>query len=81
MRVVDQLPHPNFRIQLFHFGANYLVEIEAGPMKQTYRYPTDRFGSPAAVWATVTPEFLEQVRQHFNAMYRDWMATWPSMES
>ena len=81
MRVVDQLPHPDFRVQLFHFGANYLVEIEAGPMKQTYRYPTDRFGSPAAVWATVTPEFLEQVRQHFNGMYRDWMATWPSLES
>lgn len=81
MRVVDQLPHPNFRIQLFHFGDNYLVEIEAGPMKQTYRYPTDRFGNPAAVWATVTPEFLEQVRQHFNGMYRDWMATWPSLES
>jgi len=34
MRVVDQLPHPTFRIQLFHFGTNYLVEIEAGPMKK-----------------------------------------------
>lgn len=50
-------------------------------MKQTYRYPTDRFASPTAVWATVTPEFLEQVRLHFNAMYRDWMATWPASES
>ena len=80
MRVVDQLPHPTFRIQLFHFGSNYLVEIEAGPMKQTYRYPTDRFPSPTAVWATVTPEFLERVRIHFNSMYQDWMTTWPPKE-
>jgi hypothetical protein len=72
MRVVDQLPHPTFRIQLFHFGTNYLVEIEAGPMKQTYR-----FVSPAAVWATVTPEFLESVHKSFNGMYQDWIATWP----
>jgi hypothetical protein len=77
MRVVDQLPHPTFRIQLFHFGTNYLVEIEAGPMKQTYRYPNDRFPSPAAVWATVTPEFLESVHKSFNGMYQDWIATWP----
>jgi hypothetical protein len=49
-------------------------------MKQTYRYPTDRFPSPTAVWATVTPEFLERVRVNFNSMYQDWMATWPPKE-
>ena len=76
MRIVDTLPHPDFRIVLYATETHFIVEIEAGPMRQSYRYSKERFGDVATVKATITPEWLESVRQHFNGMYVEWKKTW-----
>lgn len=49
-----------------------MVELEAGPMRQSYRYAKEVYPSVESVKATLTNEWLDKVHDHFNAMYGDW---------
>ncbi len=76
MRIVEQIPHPDFRIVIYATDTQFIVEIEAGPMRQAYRFSKERFPLVTDVKACIQPEWLEQVRAHFNGMYSDWKKTW-----
>jgi hypothetical protein len=76
MRIVEQIPHPDFRIVIYATDTQFIVEIEAGPMRQAYRFSKERFPLVTDVKACIQQEWLEQVRAHFNGMYADWKKTW-----
>ena len=74
MRVVDTISHPKFRIQIFHLNDKYLLEIEAGPMKQTFKFEQGVGGSDR-IKEMVDEEFLNKVHDHFNEMYLNFKGT------
>lgn len=76
MRIVEQLPHPDFRIVIYATDTQFIVEIEAGPMRQAYRFSKERFPLVSDVKECIQPAWLERVRAHFNGMYADWKETW-----
>ncbi|NDA27964.1 MAG: hypothetical protein EBZ25_03920 [Flavobacteriia bacterium] len=76
MRIVEQLPHPDFRIVIYATDTQFIVEIEAGPMRQAYRFSKERFPVVSDVKECIQPTWLERVRTHFNGMYVDWKETW-----
>ncbi len=73
MRIAEQIPHPTFRIVLYVTDKHFLLEIEAGPMRQSYRYSKEKYPSAESVRTTITKEWLDKVHDHFNAMYVDWV--------
>lgn len=76
MRIAEQIPHPTFRMVIYVTDKDFLLELEAGPMRQSYRYAKEKFPSVDAVKKTITTEWLDQVHDHFNKMYVDWKKTW-----
>jgi hypothetical protein len=69
MRVVADVPHPKFKIQIFSFNEKYLLKIEAGPMEQTYKIPMDQINSENDVKNLLDEEFLQQIYDHFTNMF------------
>ncbi|NVK26839.1 MAG: hypothetical protein HWE14_02280 [Flavobacteriia bacterium] len=72
MRIAEQIPHATFRIVIYVTDKHFMVELEAGPMRQSYRYAKEVYPSVESVKATLTNEWLDKVHDHFNAMYGDW---------
>ena len=75
MRIIEQIPHPHFRMVLYATETHFLLEIEAGPMRQSYRYAKERFPGAGDVKGCITTAWLEDVRQSFNTMFVDWTET------
>ena len=69
MRVVAQIPHPEFKITVFGTEQYYYTEIEAGPMKQAYKLPKDKAPNLESVHKWLNETFLTRVHQIFEQMY------------
>lgn len=72
MRIAEQIPHSTFRLVIYVTDKHFLLEIEAGPMRQSYRYNKEQYPTVNDVKATMTEEWLEDVRVLFNEMYVKW---------
>lgn len=72
MRVIDTIAHPNFKITVFGTDLYFYVEIEAGPMKQCYKFSKNQVENLEQLRATFDDAYLLKIHQHFNAMYLDF---------
>lgn len=72
MRVIAEIPHERFKIQIFSYNAKYIVKIELGQFEQLFKIgETDVFGLED-VKAMVTRELLEKSLDRFISMRQDW---------
>ncbi len=72
MRVVADIPHPKYKIQILNYNAKYLVKIELGQFEQTFKIgETDVMGLDE-VKAMITDELLLNTLHRFIAMREDW---------
>ena len=39
MRVIAELPHPEFKISIFSMNQKFIVKIERGILEQSYKIP------------------------------------------
>ncbi|GAB4405555.1 MAG: hypothetical protein OHK0053_31550 [Microscillaceae bacterium] len=73
MRVLAQIPHPDFQITLFVWNEKYLLKFELGLLEQTYKFPQMAVSAPDDVAAFAREDtFLKKVAQRFEAMQEDW---------
>lgn len=72
MRIVGRIPHPSITITLFAHNERYIVKLEAGPMEQTYKIPSDQIGNLENLPKVVDSVFLTECLKHFNAMFLSW---------
>ncbi len=68
MRVVAEIPHPRFKISIFHWNAKYLLTVELDAYEQVYKIADDAVSGLEQVKKMVTPEFLEACLQQFLGM-------------
>lgn len=72
MRVVAEIPHERYKIQVFSYNAKYMVKIELGQFEQVFKIgETDVFGLDD-VKAMITPELLKKSLERFVSMREDW---------
>ncbi len=72
MRVVAEIPHNRFKIQIFSFNNKYSVKIELADFEQTFKIgETDVFGLDE-VKAMITTELLQNCIDRFISMRADW---------
>lgn len=70
MRLVLQIPHSELNIQVFIWNEKYLIEIENGPFKQTYKIPVERIKSEHSIQEMLNDqEFLTQCINQFEVMF------------
>lgn len=69
MRIVSEIKHPVFKISLFSTEKEFILQFEAGPMIQTYKYSKDIYASPSEVEQAIDERFLDRVHDLFNEMF------------
>ncbi|MDX1651685.1 MAG: hypothetical protein R3277_04280 [Brumimicrobium sp.] len=72
MRIVDEIPHSRFKIQIFSFNAKYIVKIELGQFEQSFKISeTDVMGLDE-IKNMISQEFLSNCLERFISMREDW---------
>lgn len=69
MRSVGRIPHPKFRIEVYSQEQYFYVEIEAGPMKQCYKFSKDQVANLDVVQKVLDEDFLTRCYTRFEDMY------------
>ena len=72
MRLVKDIPHEKYKIQLFQYNGKYILKIELGQFEQTFKIgETDVYGV-GDVEKMITPELLKNSLLRFVEMRNDW---------
>ena len=73
MRIIAELPHPDFKISILNMNQKFIVKIEQGALEQSYKISemdlTDGINS---IFELLDEEFLKKISARFNEMRKDY---------
>jgi hypothetical protein len=73
MRVIAELPHPEFKITIFSMNQKFIVKIEKGILEQSYKLAEmDLTDGVNSVFEILDEEFLKGVATRFMDMGKDF---------
>jgi hypothetical protein len=73
MRIIAELPHPEFKISILNMNQKFIVKIEQGTFEQSYKIPEmDLTDGVNSVFEILDEEFLKTVSARFTAMRSDF---------
>jgi hypothetical protein len=73
MRIIAELPHPEFKISILNMNQKFIVKIEKGSMEQSYKIPEmDLTDGVNSVFELLDEEFLKTVAARFADMLKDY---------
>lgn len=77
MRVIAELPHPDFKISIFAMNQKFIVKIEKGVLEQSYKIPEmDLTDGVNSVFELLDEAFLKTVASRFAEMNKDFKETY-----
>lgn len=69
MRTVFEIPHSVYKITIFNWNEKYILEIENGPFKQSFKIPVENVSSEDKVKEILDEKFLNQLDVQFQNMH------------
>lgn len=72
MRLVKEIPHSRFKIQIHNYNARYIVKIELGQYEQTFKISESDVNGLEEVEKMITTELLRKTLLRFIEMRKDW---------
>jgi hypothetical protein len=72
MRVIAEVPHPRFKIQIFSYNGKYLLKIELAQYEQTFKISESDVNGVEDIKKMVTTELLTNCLHRFIQMRTDW---------
>ncbi len=81
MRIIAQIPHPQIKISIMMYNEKYIIEMEAGQYKQTYKISADSVAGVEGVKALCTPELISGTLQRFSLMHNDFSIAFKSLSN
>ena len=76
MRIIAELPHPEFKISILNMNDKFIVKIEQGSLEQTYKIAgIDLLDGVNSVFEILDEAFLKTVSARFTEMRNDWVDT------
>lgn len=79
MRILKDIPHERFKIQLLHYNGKYILKIEIGQFEQTYKIGELDVNTLEDVEKMITPELLSNCLKRFVEMRSDWDKSFQSL--
>ncbi|WP_343636611.1 hypothetical protein [Fluviicola sp.] len=80
MRVIADIPHPRYKIQIFSYNAKYLVKIELGQFEQTFKIAETDVNGLEELKRMVTDQLLRNSLDRFLSMRTDWEEAFKNKE-
>lgn len=72
MRVVAEIPHEKYKIQIFNYNSKYIVKIELGQFEQVFKIGELDVMGLEDVQNMITHELLSNCLTRFIQMRSDW---------
>jgi hypothetical protein len=73
MRVIEEIPHPKYKIQILNYNSKYILKIELDQFEQLFKIAElDVFGIED-IKKMITNELLENSLDRFLSMREDWL--------
>jgi len=73
MRIIAELPHPDFKISILNMNQKFIVKIEQGALEQSFKIPEmDLTDGVNSVFELLDEEFLKTVGARFTEMRTDF---------
>lgn len=77
MRIIAELPHPDFKISILNMNHKFIVKIEQGSLEQTFKVAeADLLDGVNSVFELMDEEFLKNVSTRFTEMRKDFKETY-----
>ena len=77
MRIIAELPHPEFKISILNMNRKYIVKIEQGALEQTYKIAeADLLDGVNSVFEILDEAFLATVATRFTDMRKNFKETY-----
>jgi hypothetical protein len=80
MRVIADIPHPRYKIQIFLYNAKYLVKIELGQFEQTFKIAETDVKGLEELKRMITDQLLRNSLDRFLSMRTDWEEAFKNKE-
>lgn len=73
MRIIAELPHPEFKISIFNMNQKFIVKVEQGTLEQSYKMDEmDLTDGVNSIFELLDEEFLKTVSSRFAEMRKDY---------
>ncbi len=77
MRIIAELPHPEFKISILNMNQKFIVKIEQGSLEQSYKIAeADLTAGVNSVFELLDEVFLVRVSARFSEMRKDFKETY-----
>ncbi len=80
MRLIKSLPHPEWKLDLFHNQANYLLQISAGTVQISYKFARSNFSPQQIEEMTLNKEFMMSSRRALEILLTNQIRMQPSTQ-
>ncbi len=72
MRLIKDIPHERYKIQIHSYNSKYIVKIELGQFEQVYKISEMDLGSLDELERMITDDLLSNALKRFIDMRSDW---------
>ena len=72
MRLVKDIPHERYKIQIHNYNNKYIVKIELGQFEQLYKISELDVGGLDELERMINTELLSNALKRFIEMRSDW---------
>ena len=77
MRIIAELPHPDFKISILNMNHKFIIKVEQGNFEQTYKIAeADLLDGANSIFELLDEELLKTVSERFEAMRSDFKASY-----
>lgn len=80
MRLIKQIPHEQFLIQIHEYNSKYIVKIELGTFEQIYKIGVEEVLDLGILENQIYSVLLPNAFQRFLAMRSDWVEIQKSLK-
>ena len=73
MRIIAEVPHPEFKVSILNMNRKFIIKIEQGSLEQTYKIAEmDLVDGVNSVFELLDEVFYKTVSSRFTEMRKDW---------
>ena len=77
MRIIAELPHPEFKISILNMNHKFIIKVEQGNLEQIFKVAEmDLIDGVNSVFELLDEEFLKTVAARFAEMRKEFKETY-----
>ena len=81
MRLVADIPHERFKIQIHNYNSKYIVKIELAQFEQTFKISETDVNGLEDVKKMITESLLKNSLERFVSMRADWAESFKTINT